>query len=392
MKPRPKQIDLPPNVGFETLCAHFAEDPAERCGAAAPAIYQTSTFIYPDFEAFANRRGPDAPHYDYTRGGNPTTTILEAKLAQLEHGEWAECFGSGMGAISAVINLCVQQGSHVVAVAHSYGPTQAYLKHLLRFGVETSFIRGCDPQDFLAALRPETKLVYLESPTSGWFECLPIEPITAEARRRGIVTCFDNSWASPYFQTPLDMGIDLSLHSATKYLAGHSDVLAGVVIGRDAELRKRLWREVELCGATLDPFAAWLVLRGLRTLPQRMAYHQESGLRVARMLEAHPRVSRVLHPGLVSHPQHEIARRQMRGFASLFSFIPREQSREATKRIIDRLRLFKQGVSWGGFESLALGGTFFSRRDEAPTWLIRLHVGLESTDDLIADLHQALEA
>ncbi|MFO0839880.1 MAG: aminotransferase class I/II-fold pyridoxal phosphate-dependent enzyme [Phycisphaerae bacterium] len=388
MKPLPRFEDPVPAPGFETLCSHFAEAPAQRAGAASPPIYQSSTFIYPDFEAFS-RRLKAHEHYDYTRGGNPTTTILEAKLARLEKGGWAEFFGSGMGAISAVVNACVKQGAHVVCVGHAYGPTQAYLTHIARFGVETTFVSGLVATDFIAALRENTSLVYLESPTSWWFECIEIGPIAEECRRRGIVTAFDNSWASPYFQTPLELGVDLSLHSATKYLGGHSDVVAGAVIGRDQELRKRLWREVELCGATLDPFAAWLLLRGLRTLPQRMEYHQRSGLAIAKMLSSHPRVARVRHPGL---EPNAVARTQLRGASGLFSFELHDASREAVGNLLDRLKLFRQGVSWGGFESLALGAKLAERPDAPPTWLIRLSCGLESADDLIADLKQALEA
>lgn len=181
------------------------------------------------------------------------------------------------------------------------------------------------------------------------------------------------------------------VHSATKYIGGHSDLLAGVVVGRDAALRRRVFRELELLGAVADPFAAWLLLRGLRTLNLRMEQHQRSGLAVARFLEQHPRVRRVRHPGLESHPQHEIARSQLRGYASLFSFELHDQSRQATHRFMDRTKLFRIGVSWGGYESLVIGGTLFGKSPADSTWLIRLHVGLETTEDLIADVRQALE-
>lgn len=391
LKPRQQHHDPAPDPGFETICTHFAEDYADRKGAAAPPIYQTSTFVYPDAQAFETRRSPDSPHYDYTRVGNPTTAILEAKLARLEHADWAYCFGSGMGAVSAAINACVHAGAHVVAHAHLYGPTQTYLNHLKRFGVETTYVNTTDPQRIIAAVRSETRLIYLESPTSGLMEVIEIEPITRIARERGIVTAFDNSWATPYFQTPLDLGVDLIVHSATKYLNGHSDVVAGVVAGRGDALHERLAKEIEYCGATLDPFAAWLMLRGLRTLALRMEQHQRSGLAVAAMLADHPAVLRVNHPGLPSHPQRALAQRQMRGFAGLFSFVLKDPSREALNRFLDRLRLFGIGVSWGGHESLALGGTFFGSADGQPERVIRLHVGLESTADQIADVRQALE-
>lgn len=399
MKPKRTYSDPTPSPGFATLATHFAEAYEEREGAAAPPIYQTSTFIYPDAAAFAARRTADSPRHDYTRVSNPTTAILEAKLARLERADWCHCFASGMGAISAAINACVRSGAHVVCVDRAYGPTRAYLQHLRRFGVETTYVR-CDGRNgeqadtaaFLEALRPETRVLYLESPTSGYFDTPAIAPLAAEARARGITTIFDNSYASPYFMNPLEMGIDLVVHTGTKYINGHSDVVAGVVCGRGDELLAAIVKEAELGGASLDPFAAWLMIRGLRTLAVRMEQHQRSGLAAARALEEHPRVARVIHPGLPSHPQHAIARRQLRGYAGLFSIVLKEQTREATHRFLDRLRLFGQGVSWGGHESLAIGGTMFGTDPLRPEWLIRLHVGLETTKDLLDDLHQALEA
>lgn len=390
VKPRLPIHDALPGVGFETIITHYAENPREHFGAAAPPIYQTSTFYYPDAEAFEQRRTDASPHYDYSRVGNPTNAILEAKLARLEKGEWAEFFGSGMGAISSALNACVASGSHVVIVNQCYGPARMFLEHLKRFGVSTTYVAGVDPADFIRAIRPETRVIYLESPTSGLFELPDVAPICAAARERGIITIFDNSWASPFFMNPLEFGVDLVLHSASKYLNGHSDVIAGVVIGRDRELQRRIWREMELNGAMLDPMAGWLILRGLRTLSLRLERHQASGLAVARLLEAHPRVARVHHPGLESHPQHAIARRQLRGYSGLFSFELNEASREATHRFLNRLRHFGLGVSWGGHESLALGGTHFGG-DGQRRWVIRLSVGLESGADLVADVQQALE-
>lgn len=390
MKPRPTFEEPCADAHFETLCAHFGEDAQQREGAASPAIYQTTTFIYPDAEAFAARRRADNPRHDYTRVSNPTTQILEAKLARLENGTWSHVFGSGMGAISSAINACVQSGSHVVSVGHVYGPTRMYLNHVKRFGVESTFVRGYSVDDYVNAVRPETKLIYLESPTSGYFDCLDVRAVSEFARSRGIVTAFDNSWASPYFMKPLDLGIDLVLHSATKYLNGHSDVVAGVVCGRDDKLLEKVVREAELGGACIDPFAAWLMIRGLRTLGVRMEYHQRVGLAAAQYLESHPRVARVIHPGLPSHPQYELHRRQSSGSSSLFSIVLKEQTREATHRFMDQLKLFGQGVSWGGFESLVVGGTFFGDDPTKQEWVIRLYVGLESESDIIADLKQAL--
>ncbi|MCG3125335.1 MAG: L-methionine gamma-lyase [Phycisphaerae bacterium] len=382
-----------PLAGVETICTHFAEEPIAQGGGASPPIHQSSTFMFPNAEAFETGRGMGPPQYEYTRVANPTTHILEQKLAALEHGTWARCFGSGMGAIVTAVGACLHAGAHAVVVGQCYGPTRTLMSHYLnRFGVETTYVHSVRSEDFLKAIRPNTRLMYLESPTTGYMEIPEIDPIARACRQRGVTTIFDNSWASPYFQQPLDFGVDLVVHSATKYIGGHSDVVAGAVIGRDDGLRRRVAAEGELLGATLDPFAAWLLIRGLRTLPVRMEQHQRSALALARLLESHPRVARVNHPGLESHPQHAVARRQLSGYSSLFSFQLTENSREATYRVMNRLRLFGIGVSWGGYESLVVGGSLFGHDPQRPDWIIRLYVGLESTDDLLADLSQALEA
>ena len=381
--------------GFETLCAHYGEHRLAHGGGAAPPIYQSSTFVYPDAEAFEERDRPDTPYYVYTRRTNPTTAILEAKLARLEHGLWARCFASGMGAITAAINLCVSTDAHVVVVSDCYQPTRRYLtQYLDRFNVQATFVPGTHPDDFVAALRDETHVIYLESPTSGRFDVIELAPIVAAARQRGITTILDNSWSTPYFQQPLDLGIDLVVHSATKFISGHSDTLGGVVVGRDEGLRRRLCSEAELLGASIDPFAAWLLIRGLRTLAVRMEQHQRSGLALAHLLAEHPAVERVYYPGLETYAQHAVARRQMRGYSGMLSFALRDQTRVATNRFLNRLRVFSIGCSWGGYESLVLGGRgadLFAENLHEPEWIIRLHCGLESTPDLVDDVRQALQ-
>jgi cystathionine beta-lyase len=395
LNPHPSVPDPLANGAFNTLCAHYGEHRLAHGGGAAPPVYQSSTFVYPDAEAFAGRDQPNTPYFVYTRRSNPTTAILEAKLARLEHGNWARCFASGMGAITAALNMCLATDAHAVVVSDCYQPTRRYLtEYLNRFHVQTTFVRGTRPDDFIAALRDETRLMYLESPTTGRFDVIELAPLVAAARARGIVTLFDNSWATPYFQQPLELGIDLVLHSATKYIGGHSDTLGGVVVGRDEGLRKRLCTEAELLGASIDPLAAWLLIRGLRTLGLRMEQHQRSGLALARFLAAHPAVLRVYYPGLETYPQHTLARRQMRGFAGLLSFALRMQTQAAVQRFMDRLRVFSIGCSWGGFESLVVGGRsaeLFADNPDEPEWIIRLHAGLEATEDLVADVRAALE-
>lgn len=379
------------NAGPETICAHWAEDCHSHGGSAAAPIFQASTFVFPDAEAFENRESPDSPRYIYTRSGNPTTAILQSKLAQLEHGRWCYAVASGMAAITAAVNACTQAEAHVVCLERCYWPAARFLRtYAPRFGVQTTFVNSTRTEDYVSALRPETRVLYLESPSSGSFDLLDIDALAEAARARGIVTIMDNSWASPLYLKPLDHGIDLVVHSATKYIGGHSDVVAGCVIGRDERLQRLLFREVELAGATIDPFASWLLLRGLRTLPLRMERHARTSVAVARFLEQRPKVRRVRHPGLETHPQHALAKRYFKGWGSLFSFELKEQTREAAFAFVNALRLFSIGVSWGGYESLVLTGQYFGD-PRTPTWTVRMHCGLETEADLIADVEQALE-
>jgi cystathionine beta-lyase len=379
--------------GFETLCAHGGDEPGRHLGAPVPPIYQNSLFTSPDTETFLQRGERHPGVYDYTRVANPTTDVLEAKLAALERTEAARCFGSGMAAVAAAILHGVRSGDHLIAVETVYGPTRAFLTdYLPRFQVGVTFVPGTDPQQFADALRPETRLIYLESPSSLVFEMQDLAAVASLARDRGIVTVIDNSWASPYFQNPLLLGIDLVLHSATKYLGGHSDVVAGVVLGPRERMQALTAQEGRLLGGILDPFAAWLLLRGVRTLPLRMERHQQTGLAVARFLEEHPRVARVYYPGLPSHPQYELSRRQMRGCSGLLSFALKEPGPEAVARVVDRLHYFGIGVSWGGFESLAIPIPLPAESGSEPGVGIRVSVGLETVGDLLADLDQALSS
>lgn len=377
--------------GFETICMHLADDRESHFGAAAPPIYQNSTFTFPDSASFHARQASESTRYDYTRTGNPTTRILERKIATLEKAEDCRAFGSGMGAITAAVLSCVSAGDHIVTIDTVYGPTRKLFSELLpRYGIETTYVRGTSIEQFEAAIRPNTRLLFVESPSSIFFDLQDLPAVAKLARDRKIVTICDNSNATPVFQNPIAMGIDLVVHTATKYIGGHSDVVAGLVVG-DRERIESIGRvESQLLGATCDPFAAWLMLRGIRTLPIRMERHRRSGLEVARFLATDARVARTFYPGLDMHPQHGLAKRQMRGQSGLFSFELRQNSQAATFAVVDALRYFSIGVSWGGYESLAvplLAMDPESRRDE---WVIRLSVGLETVEDLKADLYQAL--
>ena len=380
---------------FETICAHLGEDRTRYQGAVIPPIYQNSLFTYPNCEAWAGPFSLDGEPYNYTRVANPTTEIAEVKIAAMEGGARARCFGSGMAAISAAILSCVKAGDHVVLPQTVYGPTrQFFTTYLPRFGVDATFIDGCDPQEWDDARRPNTTLFFLESPSSYVMKQQDLHAVATIAQAHGITTACDNSWASPLYQSPLRLGIDLSIHSATKYLGGHSDIVAGVVVGNEPHMKRLVLDEGLLLGGILDPFAAWLLLRGLRTLPVRMAQHQQNARRLARALCAHSAVKTVFYPGLDSDVQAELTARQLRGTTGLMSIELRTPGREAAFRFVNGLHHFGIGCSWGGFESLAVPAAISAAHvdgGEGVRWLIRLHIGLESADALWEDLRTALE-
>jgi len=378
---------------FETICVHHAEEPLRYEGAASPPIFQASTFLFPDSQEFVTRDRSGATRYDYSRTGNPTTRILEEKLAALEGGGAARAFGSGMAAISAAILSGVQAGDHIVCIDTAYGPARQFLDHYLpRLGITTTYVGGISVAEFEQACRPQTRVIYLESPSSLIFAVQDLAAVAAMASSRGITTICDNSYSAAYFQQPLRHGVNLVVHSGTKYLAGHSDVVCGFVVGDAERMQRLVAHEGVLLGGILDPFAAWLTLRGLRTLAVRLERHQSSGLAMARMLEIHPKVAAIHHPGLATHPDREIARRQMSGTSGMFSFELKEGTRERTFGLVDRLKYFGIGVSWGGFESLAIPVRLHRPSEREGRWGIRLSVGLEHPDDLIEDLQAALAA
>ncbi|WP_135556828.1 trans-sulfuration enzyme family protein [Paenibacillus cymbidii] len=369
----------------EDICAHWADEYDRHLGAIVTPIYQTSLFT----------RKTMNHGYTYTRVANPTTEVVERKIAALEEGEAARCFSSGMAAITAALMSVLEKDSHVVCPLNVYAPTKAFLEsYMAKFGVEVTFVSGEDVADFERALRPNTKAIYLETPLSNVFTLQDLRAIATLARSRGIVTIADNTWATPLYQNPIACGIDLVVHSATKYMGGHSDILAGVVVGSEAAMEGLTHRERGMFGAAMDPHQAWLLLRGLRTLPVRMRQHQESALAIAAFLEAHPQVERVLYPGLPSHPQYELGRSQMSGYSGLIGFVPKG-SKEQVQRFIKRLELFQEGPSWGGFESLINSPGLWideatSRATGMPLNLLRISLGLEHTGSLMDDLDRAL--
>ncbi len=373
----------------ETLLQHLGEEEPFPYGAVAPPIVQTSLFHTRSLRE--RYETPESMPYHYSRVSNPTLELAERKIAMLEHTEGALCFSAGMGAIASVLLTFTQAGDHVICVDTAYPPTRDLLTNWLpRYGVETTFVSGETLESFQQALRPNTRLIYLESPSSLVFRLQDLQAVAEWARSKGILTVCDNSWATPLFQNPHTLGIDLVVHSASKYLAGHSDLVAGVAAGR-RELLTPLQKTRELLGTTLEPFGAWLLIRGLRTLSVRMPRHQASGLRVAQWLAEQPMIAKVHHPGLPQHPQHALARNQMRGYGSLFSFETYPIHKEQAFAFTDTLKLFRFGPSWGGYESLLLGWNI-DQPDESgrARWLFRVYIGLEDPEDLIRDLAQGI--
>ena len=376
-----------------TLLAHDGEEVPGR--AVVPPLFQTSLFTFESYEAaLATFRG-EAKGWVYSRVGNPTVAAFEAKLAALEGAEAARGFASGMAAISAAVLAHVSAGERIVCVRHVYPDAYRFFGVMLRrFGITVDYVDGRDLAAIERAL-PGSKLLYLESPTSWVFEVQDLATVARLARTHGVTTVVDNSWASPIFQNPLAHGVDLVVHSASKYLSGHSDTVAGVVAGR-RELIDRIDAEVvPYLGGKLAPFDAWLLLRGLRTLEIRMRAAHERGLAVARWLRDRPEVARVRHPAL----DGAVDGRQLRGASSLFSVELADGL--AVPRLVDALRLFRLGVSWGGHESLVFpaeithqqrGGPNSARDFGVSPRTVRLHVGLEGTADLLADLDGALRA
>jgi cystathionine beta-lyase/cystathionine gamma-synthase len=370
-----------------SIVAHDAHDDRHH-GAISVPIYQTSLFSFDTYEQFNLARRDEQENFVYSRGNNPTVRYLEDKLAQLEQGERAKCFASGMAAISAAIMSIVKQGDHVICTHQAYGPTREFLGvYLQKFGVETSFVDGSSLENWKRAVRPNTKLLYLESPTSMMFQLQDIPSCAVLAQSIGAETILDNSWATPCHQNPLTMGVSLVVHSITKYISGHSDCVGGVVVGSHRVMDPLMSTEYMLFGGIMTPQTAGLVTRGLRTLPMRMQHHETSGLKVAEYLGRQNYVRKVNHPGLSNHPQYELARTQMSGFSSLFSF----ESLESVAKLrawADRLEYFRIGASWGGFESL-INVNALNNNDQQTGSLVRLYIGSEDPDDLIRDMEEA---
>ena len=380
----------------EFICTQYGEDNALYLNAITPPIYMTSLHTFNKIEDHLNY-SQEQGRFIYGRVSNPTVELVEKKIAALERGAMAKCFSSGMAAISAAILSAVEAGSHIICIKNVYGPTKTFIdSYLPKFGVSCTYVRGTDVVEFEEVIRPNTSLIYLESPSSVVLSLQDLAAASALAKKHGIVTAIDNTYCTPIYQKPLTLGIDMSIHTLSKYMGGHGDLIGGVLVCADEARGRRIAsNERELLGGILGPMEAWLVLRGLRTLPARLRQHVESAAKVAAFLDAHPAVERVYFPGLDSHPQRALAQRQMGASTGLMSFVLKCDE-EATKAFVNRLGLFRIGVSWGGFESLAVMPYYNMDAEQlafvgAPKKLVRICIGLDDADSLIADLKAALE-
>jgi cystathionine beta-lyase/cystathionine gamma-synthase len=375
------------DYGFATRAIHVGQDPESTTGAVIVPIYQTSTY--------AQRGVGDHSGYEYSRTDNPTRTALQECLAALEEGKYGLAFASGLGATTTLM-LMLKAGDHVICGDDVYGGTYRLFQRVMTdHGLSFDFVDTSDPAQVAAAVRPETRMIWLETPTNPLLKLAPIATISRQARERGILTVVDNTFASPYNQRPLKLGADIVLHSTTKYLGGHSDVVGGAIITSNDEVYERLKFLQNAAGAVPGPFDSWLVLRGLKTLAVRMREHERNAQAVAQFLNEHTAIEKVIYPGLPSHPQHALAREQMRGFGGMISVIVKGGG-AAANQMVARTKLFTLAESLGGVESLIevpAGMTHASvagSKLEVPAGLVRLSVGIEDVNDLLRDLEQAL--
>lgn len=378
---------------FKTLAIHSHQHPDPVTGAVISPIYQTSTFAQEDAGVHKG--------WDYSRCGNPTVDTLAGVLADLEGGKHGYCFASGVGALVTLCNALFKPGDHLLIGDDVYGGTFRYTtKVLAKYGVDIEFVDMTDPQNVEKAMKPNTRLVYMESPTNPLLRLVDIEAIAKIAKAHGVPSCVDNTFASPYLQKPLALGVDIILHSTTKYIGGHSDVVGGALILKDDTFNEAVRFHRNTIGANPDPFNSWLTLRGLKTLGVRMDAHCANALELAQFLEAHPAVETVIYPGLPSHPQYALAQKQMRAGGGMISIRVKGGEAEA-RQLLKSVKVFTLAESLGGVESLIEHPARMTHASVDPQvrqelgitdTLIRLSVGIEDVADLKADLDQALRA
>ncbi len=375
--------------GFATRAIHDGQHPDPLTGAVNVPIYLSSTYAQ---EEIGSHKG-----YEYSRVSNPTRDALETNLASLEGGASAHVFSSGMAAIMAMITM-FRSGDHVICGENVYGGTPRLFNQIVtRYGIEFSYVDTSDPENVRRAIRPSTKLVHIETPTNPIMTLTDIRAVADVCHERGVELAVDNTFMSPYFQRPIELGADIVMHSTTKFLNGHSDGLGGVLVGTKPEHKENFAFVQKCTGGILSPFECWLVLRGVKTLAVRMRQHDSSGRKIAEYLSKHPKISKVHYPGLTSHPQHELAKRQMSGFGALISF--ETGSLENANAMLRQVKVCTLGESLGGVETLishpatmthAAIGAEARAKLGITDGLVRISVGIEEVDDLLADLDQAL--
>ena len=387
------------HLGFHSKLVH-AGALKDVFGSAVTPIYQTSTFGFESAQNGADRFAGTADGYIYTRIGNPTIAALESCVAALEEGVGAVATSSGMGAIAAAYLALLRQGDHVVSTASVYGPTRTLMeKHLSRFGVAATYVDTSDLAEVRGAMRPETKMIYVETPSNPLMQVTDIRAAAGAAHERGCLLVVDSTFASPFLQKPLTLGADVVLHSVTKFINGHADVVGGILVAREEKIRRLLREMMIMTGCNMDPHQAYLVHRGLKTLALRIERAQQGAAEIARWLESRPEVAWVRYIGLPSHPQHALAREQMAGFGSMISF-ELKGGMKAGRKLMDRVNLAMLAVSLGGVEtliehpaSMTHAGVPRAEREAAgiTDGLVRYSVGIEDVADLIEDLRGALE-
>ena len=376
---------------FATKAIHAGVHPDESTGAIMTPIYQTSTYVQ---DGVGNHKG-----YEYSRTLNPTRHALEKNIAAIENGNFGACFGSGLAAIDCVIKM-LNPGDEVISTNDLYGGSYRLFKTIFeKYGIKFHFVDMQNPAGVEAHVNEHTKLIWVETPTNPMMNIIDIEAMAAIAKKAGAMLCVDNTFATPYLQNPLDLGADIVMHSVTKYLGGHSDVVMGALVCNDEELAKEMYRIQNSTGAVTAPMDSFLVLRGIKTLHLRVQRHCENGEKLANFLVNHPKIEKVYWPGFPTHPNHDVARKQMRGYGGMISFTMKGNRLEDALEVVKKVEIFALAESLGGVESL-IGHPATMTHASIPKEvrektgvvdsLIRLSVGIEDADDLIADLTQAL--
>jgi len=387
------------NLGFNTKVIHSGSF-EDQFGSAAVPIYQTSTFKFKNAQEGADCFSGASDGYIYTRIGNPTIRVLEKNVAELENGFDGVATSSGMSAITSVYMALLGSGSHIVSTASVYGPARGVLeKDFSRFGVEADFVSTSDVNNIISAIKANTKVLYIETPANPTMEITDIKACAEIARKHNLILVVDNTFATPYLQKPLDLGADVVLHSVTKFINGHADIVGGIVVTKEKSLYEKIRHAMVYMGCNMDPHQAFLVIRGLKTLALRVERNQENAVKVAHFLETHPKIAWIKYPGLESHPQFELAKQQMSGTGSMISFGVKG-GLEAGRKLMDSVHLATLAVSLGGVETLiqhpaSMTHAAVSKEDKLKAGisddLVRLSVGIEDVNDIIADLNQALE-